>query len=426
MVARLPRHRMIPRHYLGVPLREFGPYLRAPFTRADEPDRQLAEFEALWAERLPQQRVVPTPLGRHALWYFIDAAGLQPGDEVLVAAYNYYVVVRLLVQKGLVPVFVDVDPETSCMDPEDLARKIGPRSRMVLVTHMFGHPADLDAIEPLCREHELLLFEDCAHAIGTTIAGQQVGDRGDGALFSFGIWKIVGTFGGGMLALRPELHAKLAPAPHAGGRMQTISSIGSRAALAHLMRPGLYGWCVEPILQVAWFLAERGRTSLRDLIAPSKDNEQWRFDEHERSPYRPFMTAMLAAQLDRIDAQVEQRRAAVEGLEQRLASLPGVRSLNRDRHGHSNGAYLGLWVPNPEALADELANAGVGANPHEFFDCSRLAQFSEFAATCPQAAEVCDHVIRMPSYAALRPTDLDFITQVIAEHLATSAHGSAA
>ena len=76
---------------------------------------------------------------------------------ILIAAYNYYVVVRLLIQKGMRCVFVDIDPTTLTIDPDDLARKITPASKLVVVTHMFGIPADLETIKRICDDHGLLI-----------------------------------------------------------------------------------------------------------------------------------------------------------------------------------------------------------------------------------------------------------------------------
>ena len=98
------------------------------------------------------------------------------------------------------PIFVDVDPKTLCMDKNDLASKITSKSRLVVATHMYGHPANMTAIQAICREEKILLFEDCAHGVGSTHDGRSVGSFGDAALFSFGINKLVSALGGGCLS----------------------------------------------------------------------------------------------------------------------------------------------------------------------------------------------------------------------------------
>ena len=191
--------KILPRHSSCLDLRNYLIYLSSiivPFG-----NRSL-HMENVWEPLLGPCHITPTPTGRHALWYYLDVAGLKKGDEVLVSAYNFYIVIQLLVQRGLVPKFVDIDPETLCMAPDDLAKKITDKSRLVLVTHMFGNPADINKIALICKDNNILLFEDCAHGIGSYCGEEHVGTESDGSLFSFGIYKIINSFGGGMLVLK--------------------------------------------------------------------------------------------------------------------------------------------------------------------------------------------------------------------------------
>lgn len=423
MLRPLPRTRRLPTHHLGLSARELGPALLAPFHRSNG---LQARFERLWAGRFPDRRTLPMPLGRHALWFFLEAAGLEPGDEVLVPAYNYYVIVRLLLQRGLVPVFVDVEADTACLDPIDLARKVSPRSRMVLATHIFGHPANISEIARICAAHELLLFEDCAHALGTTYEGTQVGSFGNGSLFSFGIWKLISSFGGGMLVCDDELYARLGRAaldPRAS-LWRDFSDLAGRFMIALSMRPGLYGFTAEPMLALLRRLDERGSPGLRQQFAPNKDDPDYRFDPNERSGYHPFMSATIEAQLERLEARIAARRTVVDAIEARLAELPELRLLAHDRHGRANASYLGVWAPDSEALARSLEARGIGCNPHEFFDCGRLAQFAPFAAHNPVAAEISDHVIRLPSYADMSERDIDALCGAIEHHYRARSGGA--
>ena len=87
-------------------------------------------LQELWEPYLQSRTILPSPTGRHALHSFLALADLAAGDEVLLASYNFHVVVRIVLQANLVPVFVDIDPETLCMDPDDLRRKITKRSKV--------------------------------------------------------------------------------------------------------------------------------------------------------------------------------------------------------------------------------------------------------------------------------------------------------
>lgn len=359
-------------------------------------DRARADLQRLFAPLLPGARVAPTPTGRHALWRYLQGAGLAPGDQALVAAYNYYPVVQILVQAGLEPVFVDVEPETLCMDPARLEEALGPRSRLVLVTHMFGHPADLGSITRICRAQGLRLFEDCAHAPGTLWGGRQVGAAGDGALFSFGIYKILSALGGGMLALPQGAGGGVDPESDEGGAWASFRDAWIRAAVTALMSPALYGWALHPLM---------ARTPLGPILDPSENDPGYRFEPSGRGPMRPSMIAMLAGQLDRLEANVAARRALGARLREALDGVEGIAWLEPDRHGRANGSYLGMrcLAPGrgPRELHRHLLEGGLSTRPREFLDCSQLPQFARWARPCPAAAEAEASILRLPSYPGL-------------------------
>ena len=110
---------------------------------------------------------------------------LQPGDEVVTAAIGFPTTVTPVYQHGLVPVYVDVEPDTYNPSLEAIADAIGPRTRGVLLAHTLGNPFDGPGVEALCREHGLVLIEDACDALGTRIAGRQAGTFGAAATYSF-------------------------------------------------------------------------------------------------------------------------------------------------------------------------------------------------------------------------------------------------
>jgi dTDP-4-amino-4,6-dideoxygalactose transaminase len=404
---------MIPKHTPALLPREFGAYYLSPLWRGGP-----ATLQEAWKDTLPGRRVFGTPAGRHALWYFMDSVGLPPGSEVLVPAYNYYVVVRLIVQRGMKPVFVDVDPLTLTMDPGDLRRKVTPASRMVLVTHMFGAPADVTPIRGICDAHGLWLFEDCAHGVGTLGQDGQVGLTGDGALFSLGPAKIVTGFGGGLLALRPEAapgYEPSMPRPDARSRVRVFA----RSVVTLGMSPAIYRWTLFPLTRLGRWLAMRGIPQLRDLVAPSKDLGSYRFREARHCPVLPFMARLSALQLARLRENVERRREVIRRVRQALADEPRLRFTEPDRFGRSNGSYFGVFVPDTELFARFMERRGVEVNPHEFYDCSELAQFRDFAANCPNARWVSAHLARLPSYPTMTERDIRRMVSALRAYAAT-------
>jgi len=367
-----------------------------------------------WAGRLGATRLLPTPTGRHALWWYLEHADLHPGDGVLLAAYNFYPLVQILVQRGLVPVFVDIEPGTLTMDPDDLAARTTERCRMVLLTHMFGHPADLDRIGAFCRQRGLLLFEDCAHAPGTLHHEAQVGAAGQAALFSFGVYKILNALGGGMLALTgpgsdgipdPCCPTRQGPGSLLEPVLRLLFTLGST--------PGAYGWTLGPFLRGC----ERFAPGLAHTLDPSENDADYRFEPAGRAPFRPFMAEMVSRQVARLEDNVRRRRAVVQGIRTRLGPAAEEVWLTPDRYGRSNASYLGVRLPRARE-AEALGQArGVGCRVHEYLDCSRLPQFAAWAADCPQAQAAEHQILRLPSYPGMPPRDQERIARLLPDHL---------
>lgn len=137
--------------------------------------------------------------GTVAIHLALVALGLGPGDEIIVPTLTYIASVNPIVQVGATPIFVDSERSSWQIDPADVARKITPRTRAIMVVHLYGHPADMNAIMQIAREHDLFVIEDCAEAFGARVNGQHVGTFGDIATFSFFGNKTITTGEGGMV-----------------------------------------------------------------------------------------------------------------------------------------------------------------------------------------------------------------------------------
>lgn len=160
--------------------------------------KEVDLLERAFTKRLGVKHAVAFNSGRSSLLAILDALDLQEGDEVLLQAFTCNAVPNPVIWAGLKPVYVDCSREDFNMDVKDLAKKITKRSRAVIVQHTFGMPADMAKILVLCKEHDLFLVEDCAHALGAKFQGKQVGTFGDAAFFSFSRDKVISCVYGGM------------------------------------------------------------------------------------------------------------------------------------------------------------------------------------------------------------------------------------
>lgn len=139
-----------------------------------------------------------------ALHLSLLAANLEPGDEVITTPMTFCSTVNAIIHAGLTPVLADIEPRSMNIDVESVRRKIGPRTRAVVPVHFAGRPCDMTGLLELARRHDLVVVEDCAHAIEATYEGQAVGTFGDFGCFSFYVTKNMTTGEGGMVLTRSE------------------------------------------------------------------------------------------------------------------------------------------------------------------------------------------------------------------------------
>lgn len=176
------------------------------------------EFERLVCEYIGVEHAVAVSSGTAALHLMVQALGIGPGDEVLVPSFTFAASVNVIFYVGATPVFMDIDPETYCLDPQDLERKITPRTKAVLVVDAFGHPAEWDAILEIAGRHGLRVIDDSCEALGAEYKGKKVGQFGDAAAFAFYPNKQITTGEGGIIITGNEEIARLCRSMRNQGR----------------------------------------------------------------------------------------------------------------------------------------------------------------------------------------------------------------
>jgi UDP-4-amino-4,6-dideoxy-N-acetyl-beta-L-altrosamine transaminase len=159
----------------------------------------VAEFERKFAAYVGAKHAVAVSSGTAALHAACFAAGVGPGDEVVVPATTFVATANAAVYLGATPRFADVDPETGLMDPEAAEGAVTRKTRAIIPVDFAGHPADLDAFRRIARRHRLVLIDDAAHALGAAWRGDRIGSLADFTTFSFHPVKHITTGEGGMI-----------------------------------------------------------------------------------------------------------------------------------------------------------------------------------------------------------------------------------
>lgn len=240
---------------------------------------EVQELERRWAVRVGATHAVSVNSATSGLVAAIGAAGVGPGDEVVVTPYTMAASATAIIAYHGVPVFADVEPDTFCLDPEQVRAKITSRTKAIIVVDLFGQPADLDPLLALARQHQLILIEDASQAPGAMYRGRPVGSISDMTVFSLNYHKHIHTGEGGIVTTNRERLAE---------RLQLIRNHG------------------ETVVE------EKGVT---DLVNAYGFN--LRLTE--------LQAAIGLSQLAKLPALLEQRMANADSLAERIGRLPGIR-----------------------------------------------------------------------------------------------------
>src|SRR3954454_16630150 len=164
----------------------------------DDGPHEVLDFEREFAGHMGAKHALCVNAGSSALICGLIGAGVGEGDEVIVPAYTWNATPNAVIAARATPVLAEVD-DSLTLDPEDVARKIGPKTKAILPVHMRGAPANMDALTGLAREHGLVLVEDVCQAAGASFAGKRLGTFGDAGAFSLQFNKIITTGEGGVM-----------------------------------------------------------------------------------------------------------------------------------------------------------------------------------------------------------------------------------
>jgi dTDP-4-amino-4,6-dideoxygalactose transaminase len=218
-------------------------FIRGPYVDA---------FEREFAAAVDARHCISCANGTDALYIAMAALKVKPGDEVITTAHSWISTSAMITHAGATPVFCDTDAQTFTIDPAGIESAITPRTVGIIPVHLYGQPADMDAIMAIARRHKLWVIEDCAQAHLARFGDQQIGTFGDAATYSFYPGKNLGAMGdaGAIVTGRSDLAERMAMLARHGGLVKhqhQIEGINSRldglqAAILSAKLPHLPRW----------------------------------------------------------------------------------------------------------------------------------------------------------------------------------------
>jgi CDP-6-deoxy-D-xylo-4-hexulose-3-dehydrase len=261
--------------------------------------------------------------GSSALYLAVELLGLEPGDEVLTSAVTFSTDVAPLVRAGLVPVFVDVEPDTYQIDVAQLDAAIGPRTRAILAPNLIGNCPDWDGIRSVADRHGLTVVEDSCDCLGATLRGTPTGTRADISLTSFALSHIITAAGtGGMICLDDDELTDRALLLRRWGRRSEVKLFGSRKGEKR-------------------FFSEIDGLEYDDLFI--FDEVGWNFEPSEIS------AAFGVVQMQKLPENLARRKRNFELLMEHFAGHPDVFVLPRTTREVDTGWHMFPVMIKPES-----------------------------------------------------------------------------
>jgi perosamine synthetase len=284
---------------------------------------QIAEFERAFEQRAGRGTAIAAAYGRIAFYYMLRALDLPPGSEIICPSLTFWVVPELARVAGLTVVFADVDPRTFNIDPDAVERVITANTRAIVPTHLYGLPCDMDRILDIAARHNLVVLEDCAHALGAEYKGRPVGTFGTGALFSFQTLKPLNCYGGGMAlvqdaALAAKVRAIVDALPWPSEKRVTDRLFTGRLQRIFI-KPWVFSISLFPVLWISSLVDASPDVFLWEKIRPLHPlPEQYT----ERFPNVQAVIGLEA--LKHLDGWTAQVQANAAYMDRELGSVPGV------------------------------------------------------------------------------------------------------
>ncbi|MFE5571790.1 aminotransferase class I/II-fold pyridoxal phosphate-dependent enzyme [Amycolatopsis japonica] len=332
----------------------------------------VREFEARVAEMAGTEHCVPVANATTGIQIAAKAAGLQPGDEVIVPSFTSPATPHALEWVGLVPVFCDVEAKTANADPEHVEQLIGPKTRAIVGVHVFGRPCEIDQLSKLAEWHGIPVLFDAAQAVGCTYKGRPVGGFGSAEIFSFHATKYVNSFEGGAIVTNDE----------------------RIASQARIMR-------------------NLGLDDNRETVACGINGRM-----------TEAAAAMGLTSLEAMEAFMEINRENHESYRDGLAGLPGVKVYEQADEERANHQYVVIEVDaanagiHRDAVQAALTEHNVLARPYFHPGCHMIDPYRgrpdvHTPLPLPRTEALCERVLSLPTGTAVGPAEIAAVCEII-------------
>src|SRR3954471_3275732 len=383
---------------------------------------QIAEFEHAFAARAGRGTAITAAYGRIAFYYILKALDLPAGSEIIFPALTFWVVPELARVAGLRVVFADVDPKTFNIDPDSVERLITAKTRVIVPTHLYGLPCDMDRLLAIAARHNLIVLEDCAHALGATYKGKPVGTFGTGSLFSFQTLKPLNCYGGGLALVNDAPLAAKVRAMVEALPWPSEQRVRDRLLMGRLQRifikPWVFSISLFPVLWVSALIDANPDVFLWEKIRslhPLPDQYVERF---------PNVQAAIGLEaLKHLDEWTADARSNAEYVTRTLSGVPGIQPpiVPPDRtHVYYQYCVYGPEGPQRDELVVRCVRRGIDIETLHVDVPPDMELFGTVRAEAAGARRAAQ-AMQVPVYAGLTREQIERVATTVRDVLTTAA-----
>ena len=358
-----------------------------------------------------------TPKARVAIFLAVRAL-LKQKRKVILSPYTISDVINMVICAGGIPVFADLQEGTCNIDPEEIEKLIDDQTGAVLVTHLHGLSCKMDRIGELCKQHNIALIEDAAQAFGAKYNGQPLGTFGEAGIYSFGMYKNVNSFFGGIL-VTPDRdiynHVKL----ELGSYPYQETGYYCAKVLSGLITD-IATW--PPLFRAITFWIFR-YGFLHDIGVLNKhvtfdQNPAIKTDLPESYLRRltPLQARLVRSQLSEAWTNNQKR---IENAARYHDDLQGIRQIGLPPM-RSDGSHIYTYFPiivkDRDGLLKHLMKNGCDIAAQHLKNCADMDCFRDYARDCPVARATCQQVVLLPTYPRYRQRDIEKNIEMIRQY----------
>ena len=365
----------------------------------------IQEFQRRFAEYAGVKYAVGVSSARIGLYAVLKLLHLHEGDEVIMSAYNFSPVPLLVKLLKCNPVFVDIKKGTPNIDVEKIESAIGPKTKIILISHMCGYLVDMEKIMKLAEKHKLSVIEDCAHALGATYKGKMAGSFGDFGIYSFGYGKMMPCFGGGMVTLRDErYYAQLLQLIHSACGF-SLKKCMTTLFFYFFSHKYIFPWTVYPFMRL--------NPGFGDRAIQEKDS--YSLEPYLKNKYgiSAFQAKAGILQLKNIAVTLQSVRRNSEVLNARFESLSDVNITIEEKEGRAAYLYYRLMVKNREYYRKILLREGIDMKIDSMCTPSDLHLFLRQDGGFQNSEDFKNNNIEIPNGPSLSLKHMEYIVSRI-------------